>query len=251
MNIANKLKEKFLHKKKISCDPYWENERKITSDNIVELSQFKVGDTVTLIKPIVNDVDIFEVGRTMKVKKIINDSYNKLPDMSFEEFKSKFKVDEDIFTLFLIDDKTGASAKCSAYHVIKGTATKSEIKTIINYRIKQADKRLTILFASILICILIAFLAHALEDTIYGYLLVIACIPLSCVLGRLSFGKIKPFTKIKNKNKQNGCPLAILGKGESIKCNMSAEELKLLYGKENVKTVESKEEYEKLFKEDK
>lgn len=248
MNIGNKLKEKFLHKK-TSCDPYWENERKITSDNIVELSQFKVGDTVTLIKPIVNDVDIFEVGRTMRVKKIINDSYNKLPDMSFEEFKSKFKVDEDIFTLFLIDDKTGASAKCNAYHVIKGTATKSEIKTIINYRIKQADKRLTILFASILVIILIAFLAHALQDTIYGYLLVIACIPLSCVLGRLSFGKIKPFTKIKNK--QNGRPLAIPCKGESIKCNMSAEELQLLYGKENVKTIEPKEEYKKLFKEDK
>lgn len=47
------------------------------------------------------------------------------------------------------------------------------------------------------------------------------------------------------------CPLAILGKGELIKCNMSAEELQLLYGKENVKIIEPKEEYKKLFKENK
>lgn len=66
------LKERLLHKKnnkKLSCDPFWENERKITKENITELSQFKIGDTVTLMKTIVNDVDIFEVGRTMKVKK--------------------------------------------------------------------------------------------------------------------------------------------------------------------------------------
>lgn len=47
------------------------------------------------------------------------------------------------------------------------------------------------------------------------------------------------------------CPLAIPGKGESFKCNISAEELQLLYGKENVKTIEPREEFEKLFKEDK
>lgn len=45
-------------------------------------------------------------------------------------------------------------------------------------------------------------------------------------------------------------PLAIPGKGESFKCNMS-EELQLLYGKENVKTIEPREEFEKFFKENK
>lgn len=46
-------------------------------------------------------------------------------------------------------------------------------------------------------------------------------------------------------------PLAIPGKGESFQCNMSEEELQLLYGKENVKTIETREEFEKFFKENK
>lgn len=245
MNIGNKLKEKFLHKK-TSCDPYWENERKITSDNIVELSQFKVGDTVTLITP--------SGGKTMKISciELFPNIFKHLiiPNVSVDDFKQRFEVNEDVFIFTLIDDNCHKNI-CFARDLIKGVVEKNKYKKIVRRRLKE-QKRASYCLIIVILLVFLSFLLKKLGLNIWNMipLLVAIC---------LCFPFVSPFhpcesiikRRKKNLNKKNGCPLAIPGKGESIKCSMSAEELQLLYGKENVKTIEPKEEYEKLFKEDK
>lgn len=156
MNIGNKLKEKFLHKK-TSCDPYWENERKITSDNIVELSQFKVGDTVTLITP--------SGGKTMKISCI-------------ELFSSSFKhliipnVNEDYFIFTLIDDD-GHEKRCFIQDIIKGAVTENELKSIVKKRNKKRIRQLLLLLISILLFV-VSYLTHELIFPLISFVLLLA-----------------------------------------------------------------------------
>lgn len=143
MNIGNKLKEKFLHKK-TSCDPYWENERKITSDNIVELSQFKVGDIVTLIT--------HDSGKTMKISciELFPNIFKHLiiPNVSVDDFKQRFEVNEDYFIFTLIDDD-GHEKRCFVHDVIKGIVTENELKSIVKKRNKKRIRQLLLLLISI------------------------------------------------------------------------------------------------------
>ena len=133
MNIGNKLKEKFLHKK-TSCDPYWENERKITSDNIVKLSQFKVGDIVTLIT--------HDSGKTMKISciELFSNSFKHLiiPNVSVEDY-----------FIFTLTDDDGHEKRCFVHDVIKGIVTENELKSIVKKRNKKRIRQLLLLLISI------------------------------------------------------------------------------------------------------
>lgn len=108
------------------------DEMKVTRDNIVELSQFKVGDTVTLLKKINCDEGIYREGHVFEVAKVsIHDSVS-LPNKSFEKFKNNYMVNENIYQLYLHDPGTNNYVSCSANVVAKGKLTETQLKNAIN-----------------------------------------------------------------------------------------------------------------------
>lgn len=139
------------------------DEIKVTEDNIVELSQFKVGDTVTLLKKIENAEGIYNAGHVMKIDMI--DVYRNvsLPKKPFDKFKNNYKVNESMFYLRLIDTDSKNYTWCDTNDVIKGKVTGTELEAAI----KKRKAKYAIKYISSMIFVLMAICFFILS-IIYG-----------------------------------------------------------------------------------
>lgn len=177
------------------------DEIKITQDNIVELSQFKVGDTVTLLKKIETVDGFYHAGHVMKID--IIDVYQNvsLPKKPFDKFKANYKVNESIFCLRLIDTDSKNYTWCDTNDVIKGKVTGTKLEAAIKkrkakYAIKYISSMIFVLMA--IVFSILAIIYGEKNKTLFAFIFVVIssiCFYISCKI--LFFEK--PWRRIKTK----------------------------------------------------
>lgn len=182
------------------------DEIKVTRDNIVEFSQFKEGDTVTLLKKIKDYEGVYHAGHIMKIDIIeVYPCFN-IPKKPLNELKDNYKVNQSMFRLRLIDTDIKNYMWCDANDVIKGEVTGAELEAAIKKRKAEYTFRHIppIIFALMAIVFLILTIVYGREKIIS-----IACLFLGsfivcyCILAKLLIFK-KCWTKIKKERQTKG-----------------------------------------------
>ena len=177
---------------------------KVTRDNIVEFSQFKEGETVTLLKKIGNDEGVYHAGHVMKIDIIKVYPCVGLPKKLFNEFKDNYKVNQSIFHLRLIDTDIKNYMWCDTNDVIKGKVTGSELEAAIKKRkAKYAIRYIPlIIFALMAVVFLILTIVYSREKIIsIDCLFFVNFIVCYCISAKLLVFE-KCWTKIKQKDRQ-------------------------------------------------
>lgn len=180
------------------------DEVKITRDNIIELSQYKVGDTVTLLKKTEDNKGVYHAGHVMFVKNITIDPCIDLPNMTIEKFKSKYIVHDHLFTLFLSDKKDQESEKtiqCNASDVVKGKVTDSDFEEFskkLALKRKHNIQKSVITLILALISVAFIYISLSIDKMLLSNLF--AIIVLACnisIILIMSIGDTPYWTKIK------------------------------------------------------